>query len=298
MPIDDSLEPRPLLVNMKTGGKPQHDFINALDSVKVTMLNCPSDKELMDYIPEFASGTWCDYPKMDFTEKERAKVIDDLFAGYILPTALETIKITFLVEGLDMVDVTHLIRHRTLSFSAQATADRDMRWDDILVKPSIEKSKYFDRFSKLMDDSKELYCDIMDDPDMPIMDARTFMPKCTSNYYYVSGDMKAIIAFVGQRKDETIEPETMNIFAIRLWTEVVKRFPQLKTKIDLRSPDHFAIETSKANRSSDFYRPEPKNDTYPYRLDWFMRQKMRREMIGGEQYIELRDELLKRFDAI
>lgn len=299
MPINNDLPKHPLLVNLKTGQKPITNYFHGLDAVNVRMLDCPSDDDLMKYIPEFASGTWQDYPKNDFTDEERAKVIDDLFAGYILPTALETIKMTFIVEGIDLVDVCHLIRHRTLSFSAQGTGDRDLRHDDVLVKPSILYDKeYFDRFTKLMEDAKSLYADITDDPDMPILDARTFMPRCTSNYYYVSGDLKAIMAFVGQRKDESIEPESVNIFAIKLWTEVVRRFPQLKTKIDLRSPDYFAIETSKGGRSSNFYKPEPKNDIYEYRLDWFMRQKSRQEMKSGHDYIMIRDNLLEEFDAL
>lgn len=299
MPINNDLPKHPLLVNLKNGEVPETNYLNNLEAVNVRMLDCPTDKDLMAYIPEFASGTWEDTPKTDFTDKERSQVIDDLFAGYILPTALETIKMTFIIEGIDLVDVCHLIRHRTLSFSAQGTGDRDLRHDDVLVKPSILADKeYFERFTKIMELSKELYADITDDPDMPILDARTLMPRCTSNYYYVSGDLKAIMAFVGQRKDESIEPETMNIFAIKLWTEVVKRFPQLYHKIDLRAPDYFAIETSKGGRSSNFYKPEPKNDIYEYRLDWFMRDKMRQEMKGGQDYIKLRDKLLKEFDAL
>lgn len=298
MPINDKLPKHPLLVNLKTGEKPKTKYKNALEQIKVTILDAPSLQDLENYIPEFASGTWCDEPKKEFSLINRKMVVNDLFNGYILPTALETIKITFLVEGLDLVDVCHLIRHRSLSFSAQGTGDRDMRHDDILVKPSIANSKYYDRFKKLMEDAKELYAEITDDQDMPILDARTFMPRCTSNYYYVSGDLKSIMAFVKQRKDESIEPETMNIFAIKLWIEICKLYPLLKDKISLRSPDYFAIETSTAGRSSNFYRPEPKNDIYEYRLDWFMRQKMRQEMIGGEEYIKLRDSLLKEFYSI
>lgn len=299
MPVNNDLEERPLLVNLKIGEKPTTRFIHGLDAVKVRMLDCPTNKDLMDYIPEFASGTWEDKSKTDFTDEERQQVVNDMFDGYILPTALETIKMTFIIEGIDLVDVCHLIRHRTLSFSAQGTGDRDMRHDDVLMKPSFcGNEKYENRFKKLMHDAKELYADVTDDPDMPILDARTFMPRCTSNYYYVSGDMKAIIAFVGQRKDESIEPETMNIFAILLWTEVVKRFPHLKTKIDLRSPDTFAIHTSIGGRSSNFYKPEPKNDIYEYRTDWFMRQNMRQEMSGGQDYILMRDNLLEEFDRL
>ena len=299
MPTNNNLEKRPLLVNLKIGEKPKTKFVHSLEAINVTMLDCPTDKDLMKYIPEFASGTWEDKPKTNFTDEEREQVVKDLFKGYILPTALETIKMTFLIEGLDLVDVCHLIRHRSLSFSAQGTGDRDMRHDDILVKPSfLGNEKYAKRFEKLMKDAKDLYSDVTDDPTMPILDARTFMPRCTANYYYVSGDIKSIIAFVKQRKDESIEPETMNLFAIKLWIEVVKRFPQLKNHIDLASKDDFAIHTSIGGRSSNFYKPEPKNDVYEYRADWFMRQKMRQEMQGGQDYIQIRDMLLKEFDKI
>jgi len=298
MPINDDMPEHPFLVKLKTGQKPTTKFVNNLDAIDVRMIDCPTEEDLEKYIPEFSSGTWEDKTKTDFTDQERKDVVKDLFEGYILPTALETIKMTFVIEGLDLVDVCHIIRHRTLSFSAQGTGDRDLRHDDMLIKPSILNSKHHGKYTQLMLDAKELYADIMDDEDMPILDARTIMPRCSSNYYYVSGDLKAIMAFVAQRKDESIEPETMNIVSIRLWTEVVKRFPALKGKIDLRSPDLFAIETSKGGRSSNFYRPEPKNDIYEYRLDWFMRQKMRQDMIGGDHYIKLRDKLLSEFDNL
>ena len=299
MPHNENLEKRPLLVNLKTGEPTKTNYVNNLHAVGVTMLDIPHVNDLMSYIPEFASGTWEDQPKNEFSSEERMQAVKDLFDGYILPTALETIKVTFLIEGIDLVDVCHLIRHRTLSFSAQGTGDRDLREDNVLVKPSIlHNPKYFDRYKEIMELSKQLYADITDDKDMPILDARTLMPRCTSNYYYVSGDMKAIMAFVRQRKDESIEPETMNIFAIKLWTEVVKVYPFLKNKIDMRSPDMFAIETSKGGRSSNFYKPEPKNDIYEYRTDWFMREKMRQEMVGGNDYIELRDKLLAEFDEL
>ena len=145
MPHDESIKADPLLVNLKIGEKPKTKFINALDAVNVSILDAPSIEDLMKYIARFASGTWEDKPKTEFTEDEQYKAIEDLFDGYILPTALETIKVTFLVEGLDLVDVCHLIRHRTLSFSAQGTGDRDMRHDDILVKPSfLSNEKYAD----------------------------------------------------------------------------------------------------------------------------------------------------------
>lgn len=298
MPVNNKLPDHPLLVNLKTGEKPKTKFINNLDAVDVKLINCPDVYELMSYIPEFTSGTWEDKPKTDFAVEEREKAIVDLFDGYLLPTALETIKITFIVKGIDLADVCHLIRHRTMSFSASGTGDRDMRHDDVLIKPSIIGSEYEERYKKLLEDSKQLYSDVMDDPDMPILDARTFMPRCTDNYYYVSTDMKGIFSFIKQRKDESIEPESMNVFALKLWLEVCKKFPMLKNHIDLSSPDYFAVETSIGGRSSNFYRPEPKNDFYEYKLSWFMRQKMRSQMNGGDQYIKIRDDILDQIEAL
>ena len=298
MPINNDMQKHPLLVNLKTGEEAKTNYINNLDAINVRILNAPNRNELMSYIPEFTSGTWEDHPKTDFSKEEREKVIKDLFDGYLLPTALETIKITFIIEGIDLPDVCHVIRHRTMGFSASGTGDRDSRHDDVLLKPSMIGSKYEADIKTHISALKRIYGEMMDDPEIPILDPRTILPRNTTNYYYVTADLKAIFAFVGQRKDESIEPESMNIVAMKLWLAICKLYPELKGKIDLRGTDKFAVETSKGGRSSNFYRPEPKNDVYDYRLDWFMRQNMRSEMRGGKEYIYIRDKILKELDEI
>ena len=298
MPIDNNLEDHPLLVNLKTGEKATTEYINSLDAINIRIINAPTISNLENYIPEFASGTWEDDPVRIFSNENRKQCVNDLFDGYILPTALETIKITFIIENIDLPDVCHLIRHRLMGFSASGTGDRDSRHDKVLLKPSMINSKYEERIKKHIDGLKSLYAEMIDDPEIPILDPRTILPRNTNNYYYVTADLKAIFAFVGQRKDESIEPETMNIFAMKLWLEICKLYPKLKGKIDLRGPDNFAIQTSIGGRSSNFYRPEPKNDIYKYKLNWFMRQNMRSEMRNGNQYITLRDSILKEIDEL
>lgn len=298
MPIDNKLPDHPFLVNLKTGQEATTIYKNGLDSINVRILDVPSLEQLANYIPEFTSGTWEDYPVNYFSTEEREKAVSDLFEGYLLPTALETVKITFIVEGIDLPDVCHIIRHRTMGFSASGTGDRDSRNDDVLLKPSMIGSKYEERIKSAIGELKQLYAEMMDDETIPVLDPRTILPRNTTNYYYVTADLKAIFAFIGQRKDESIEPETMNIVALKLWLEICKIYPMLKKKIDITGPDHFAIKTSIGGRSSNFYRPEPKNDIYPYKLNWFMRQKMRQEMRGGEQYIKLRDSILKELEEV
>ena len=145
MPINDELEDRPFLINFKTGEKPKTEYVNGLESINVRILNAPSTLDLENYIAEFCSGTWQDIPKRDFTSKEKKQAVKDLFDGYLLPTALETIKITFIIEGMDIADVMHLIRHRLMGFSASGSGDRDMRNDRIILKPSMIGSKYEER---------------------------------------------------------------------------------------------------------------------------------------------------------
>ena len=298
MPINNNLPKHPLLVNLKTGEKANPKFVNNLEMIDVKLLSIPSQNDLMSYIPSFASGTWCDEPKHDFSKEEREKVLKDLFNGYILPTALETIKITFIIEGMDLVDVAHLIRHRTMGFSASGTGDRDCRNDNVLLKPSIIGSKYEEKIKKHISGLMKIYGEMYDDPDIPVLDPRTILPRNTSNYYYVTADLKAIMHFIGQRKDESIEPETMNVIAIKLWLEICKIYPMLKYKFDFNGVDRFAVETSKGGRSSNFYIPEPKNDVYEYREDWFMKNKMRQEMRNGDQYLAIKEKLLLELESI
>jgi len=173
MPINNNLPKHPLLVNLKTGEKANPKFVNNLEMINVKILAIPSENDLMSYVPSFSSGTWCDNPKHDFTKGEREQVLRDLFAGYILPTALETIKVTFIIEGMDLVDVCHVIRHRTMGFSASGTGDRDCRHDNVLLKPSIIGSKYEEKIKKHISGLMQIYGEMYDDKDIPMI--KTFL---------------------------------------------------------------------------------------------------------------------------
>jgi len=296
MPVNNNLDARNSLINMKTGEKHRTKFVNSLEAVNVTLLNAPTLKQLEDYIPQFTSGTWSDTPTTEFGDIN--EIMNELFDRRLIPSALRTIQLTFLIEGMDLIDVTHLIRHKNLEFSSQCTGDRDMRFDDVLIKPSIVESKYEMRYNDICKKAKELYAEMMDDEDIPILDPRTILPRCMPNYYYVSGNLQDILGFIKQRKDEAIDQETMNIIALRMFLEVCKVYPQLKDAIDFNEPDYFAIETSKSGRSSNYYVPEEKNDIYEYRKDWFIRQKRRSEMNNGNEYLDLKEKLLKELKDI
>ena len=185
-----------------------------------------------------------------------------------------------------------------MSFSASGTADRDMRFDNVLVKPSIQKSKYYDRYKKIVEDSMQLYSEMMDDEDMPILDPRTILPRCTSNYYYFRVNLKDAMNFIRQRKDEQIEPESINIFALKMWLSILEVYPSLKGKVEIDGPDHFYKSTATSGRSSNFYPPSKKNDTFEWKKSWFMKNDLRENMIAGNQYIKIRNKLLQKIHNI
>ena len=297
MPIDNTLEDRPFLIDFHKGEKSKTEFKNSFNAVNVKILHAPSIEDLKEYLPEFSSGTWETRPKTDFTDKEREQVLKDLFSGFILPTAYESIKITYLIDGIDISSVCHLIRHRLQGYSAKGTGDVDGRHEAFLLHPSIIGSKYEERLKKIVEDSKQLYGEMLDDETISILAPRSILPRGTENYYYVATDLKTLIAFVKQRKDESIEQEEMNVFALKLWLEICKLYPMIKNMIDFNEPDHFAIKTSIGNRSSNFYLPEEKNDIYDYKESWFCRGK-RSEMRNGDQYIKLRDSILKEIEEL
>jgi len=274
-------------VKLKWNQQPETNFVNHLSAIKVTMQSCPSWSQLLSYIPEFTLATWEDRPGAEYTMEEREESVIQAFEGKLLPTALETINLTFRIDGLDLIDVTHLIRHRVFSFSAQCTADRDMRMDDVLVKPSImESSKFLERYLKLHKEAKQLYADMVDSQEVSIFDARTVLPRSFSNFYYVKGNIKDIIQFIRTRKDEAIQPESDNVVAIRLYQQLIIHYPKLKDilNMDFGGPDNFFIKTAKEGHNSKCYLPKPNNDVFEYNPEEYIYQKRRQDFPGAHIY--------------
>jgi thymidylate synthase (FAD) len=273
------------------------NFKNQLNAIKVTIIDAPTVPQLRHLLPAFMLNSWTESPKFDgFTDEEIQKCFKELFAGEILPTGMETIGITWCVEGLDLVDVTHLIRHRMFSFSAQCS-DRDLRDLDVMVKPSIANSEFMQRYTDIVYAQHQLYMDMMDSGDICTFDARTVLPISKSHFYNVRCCIKDLIAFVNQRADEQIQTQVDNIVALKLWLEVLKLYPFLKTAFNPRQQSAYYIKQCKAGKTTIFP-PNANNDVFLWPSNQFFHGKHRDEFIGGHVYLNIRDELLAQIDAI
>jgi hypothetical protein len=299
MPINNDLPDIKLPVKLKTGENPETLFYEQLAKIKVTLVAAPTISELLSYIPEFGTATWRDDPDYEFMEADRKAVVHDLFDGKILPTALETIGLVFKIEGMDIIDTTHLIRHRAFSFSAQCSADRDLRHDPAVVKPGIMvNDKFYSRYKTITRAAKQLYADMVDSGDVSILDARTILPRNLATFYFARGCIKDIMAYIRQRLDEQIQPTSDNVIAMSMLLELVRHYPMLVRKFEVGGPDPWYIKTVPTGRGSNIYMPKLKNDTFEYKPSWFLYQKRREDFPGNEVYEEIKREIVAKLKNI
>jgi thymidylate synthase (FAD) len=273
-------------------------FKSQLENIEVKIFSAPTIEQFRKTISVFMMNTWNDKLNYDIQDEEAITTcIKELFAGNILPTGMETIGICWGVSGLDMIDTTHLIRHRLFSFSAQAHGDRDMRNDSVMVKESIYHSSYFDRYANIIKQAHQLYMDMMDSDEINCLDARTIMPRCFEHFYTVKCCIKDLISYCIMRGDEQIQTQVDNVVAMKLWLEILKLYPFLKGVVDFRKPDAFYIKQCKEGKTNIFP-PNDKNNFFTWDKSQFYQPMHRDDYTGGDIYKAIREDLLRQMDFI
>jgi hypothetical protein len=274
------------------------EFVNQLENIDVQIVHAPTIPEFRKTISVFLMNTWNDKIEWDFPEDAISQTIDELFRYELLPTAMETINITWSVNGMDMVDTTHLIRHRLFSFAAQVHGDRDMRDDRVVVKPGIMANKdFYDRYQQITELARGLYVDMLDSGLVHGLDARTVMPRNFEHFYMVRCTIKDLIGYCIMRGDEQIQTTVDNIIAMKLWLEILKKYPFLKGLVDFRKPDQF-YQRQSAKGKTNIFPPNAKNDNFDWCEEQFYHPIGRDEFAGGDVYLKIREDLLNQIDAI
>ena len=283
MPVNNSLPKCGFPMKVRFNEAPKTEFKNNLDSIKVTLLDHPDVESIINYIPMFLEATWNDspYDATKLSGEEKIKLIRDCIKGKALPTALETMQFTFLIEGISLQEVTHILRTRTASFSADCSADKWWTNKAALVPNSIQNSdEFYERYIRIVEDSKKLYCDIIDSKECSIMDARYILPRCLETYYYMSMDLKNLIAFLHQRFDRQIQPETDNVLAYHMYKELIDKCPIFVGIVDIDEVPRHWVNTTRSGKCTNLYFPEKNADVVEYNEEDFMYKKKRYEMNG------------------
>jgi thymidylate synthase (FAD) len=202
--------------------------------VKVTCLQAPTpDYKKLVYM--MVKATWIDKPiTVDELLKTPDHVIDQVFMqvlkGEALPNSMEALVFTFLIEGIPLPEVTHLLRHRMFfSIHAQCTADRDLRDDSFIIPPSIEQNpKFLAEYRRLTKEANILYEAMVDSKKVSYLDARYILPRNNRYFYYVSMNLKDAIAFIKQRRCTMIQPYIDNQMARQIYAIITQKIPELK----------------------------------------------------------------------
>ena len=291
MPVNDKLQKVELPMVLKFSKKPKTVFHNNLDALKVELVDAPTRQQAWNVAWHYVKATWADRPDIfpsQATAAELSKNLEDVFGGRTLPAPMECLGFTFRLSGMSFQEVTHILRHRTGTFAAQCTGDRDLRDDDAVIPEPVENSpEFLARWTKLVEDAKQLYADMTDSKVVSMMDARLILPKCMTSFYYMRMPLKDLIGFIYQRIDSQIQPAADGLLAGRMAVEVAKVIPEFTSVIDFDKPDMHYIKTFRVkegdkwvSRGTNLYWPIPKNDKFDFHPNDSIYQCTREELNG------------------
>lgn len=302
MPKNNNLKPVELPMVKRFGEKPKTEFKNNLDAIKVTLMEAPTMDDLKRYLPAFANATWAELPTDydNISDEEKIALIREVFLGKTLPTALETINLNFRIEGISLQEVTHIIRYRQASFSADCSGDKWWTNKAALVPNSIQNSNgsgdevfygtgeifagddFYGRYKQIVEMSKQLYCDMIDSKKVSIMDARYILPRCLETFYYMRISLKDALHFIKQRIDKQIQPETDNVIAYQMYCEILRQYPVANGIVDIHAPSWFYINTARTGKATNLYFPDADSDKFEWNENDFIYQCYRNEMNGTD----------------
>ena len=241
------------------------EYVNDLANIKVTLLNYTPYKILERYIPELVTATWnenIEEFRKTLLPKDKDEIMKLCFDGKLIPTALKSIPVTILIEGITTHDVTHLLRHSGLQFAADCTGDKYIVDRPIIIPSFLNDCprEYVERYVNIMKDSYKLYDDICNNlgSKVHIQDARLVLPRTMETFYYVTGSLFDFLNFLRQRIDMQVQPKSDNILALKIYKELKKVYP---INIDLNARNNFYCNESEHELSSKWYSPLPQNET-------------------------------------
>lgn len=286
MPKNNNLEPVKLPMDLKFNKPPKTEFKDNLTSIRVDLLEGPTLQKLLNWIPEFIDATWSENPTRKLSKKELEKYIIEFFKGLCLPGARETVNLVFRIRGISLQEVTHILRHRHATFSADCSGDKWWSEKDCLVPEAIRNSpEIYERYKKIVEESKQLYCDMIDSKMISIMDARTILTRNLETFYYMRIDLGNLIAFINQRKDVQIQPQTDNVLAYEFTRILCNLYGEYtRYLVDFSNPSPFYQKMARTGRATNLYIPEPEVDNFEWNENDFIYQKRREELNGENPY--------------
>lgn len=234
------------------------DYYDSEYNILLTLIDWPR-QGFRERCVEMMKATWADKPfEADkLSEHELSLEFMKILKFKVLPNSLEHINFQFRVDGLTLIEVTHLLRHRQLhAIHAQCSADRFLHDDSVFIPSSINNSRFAERYKELTEDCKKLYADMVDSKEVSILDARYILTRNHRYFYYFGCDLKTAIQFIHQRKCTAIQPELDNVMAHQMLELITHTIPELRHVVSLKCDKRCVFVNSDSIDSSRVYYPD------------------------------------------
>jgi len=294
MPQNNDLSPVVFPMELRFDEAPTTEFKNDLEAINVVLLDYPEPERARRMVYQFINATWEDEPGLhnpdDVPPWKWFEALEMALNFKALPTVMETLDFTFRIEGIDLQAVTHLIRHRTFSFSAQCTGDRWQSHSAAVVPGPVQNSpELYERWKRHVEEAKQLYCDMIDTRKISIMDARTILPRAIETHYYARCNLKDMLNFLRQRFDKQIQPTTDNVIAYQMFLAVARIFPEITTCINPHAASRHYIATARTGKATNLYWPDEDSDKYEWNAADYIYQCYRDEVNGTDPVLGRRE---------
>lgn len=288
MPKNNELTPATLPMPLRFNEKPTTEFINNLDAMEVTLLNYPTVDQLIEEIIPFTNATWNDDPiavRDSMSMKEKIQNVYDAFHFKYLPQSLETVNLTFLIKGIDLQTVTHILRNRVgFTFSAECSGDKWWTHKRSLVPNAVQQSDdFYKRWQEITIAAKQLYCDMIDSKQISIMDARHILPRNLETYYLMHVNFLSLLNFLKQRIDKQIQPEEDNVLAYKLLLATIEKVPFAINSINIHAPAMHYVKMARTGKATNLYFPDKDSDIFDWNENDFIYQARRDELNGTNE---------------
>lgn len=285
MPKNNILPPASLPMPLRFGEAPTTEFVNNLDAMDIQLLSWPNMYQLVSEIIPFTNATWNDDPILvrdQMSQEQQQQVIYDAFHFKYLPQALETVNLTFLIKGIDLQTVTHILRNRVgFTFSAECSGDKWWTHKRSLVPNAIEQSdEFYERYKKITEECKKLYCDMIDSKKISIMDARHILPRNLETYYLMHVNFLSLMNFLRQRIDKQIQPEEDNVLAYKLYLALIEKVPYAINSLNLHAPAMHYVKMARTGKATNLYFPDKDSDIFDWNENDFIYHCTRDQMNG------------------
>ena len=177
--------------------------------------------QVIDYNRDLARHTWNCYRMTwnnlqnvayDVNNNKVKECIDNVIKMKALPMPREQAIITFRINNISRVCLAQLTRQRKACFNVESQMPRPIK-HNVIIPLNVVKSKYYERAKKLVEDSQNLYDDLIKDG-MPPQDARymTMHGQTTSLVYVV--DINTFVSSFGFRCENNLSDEINLVYRL------------------------------------------------------------------------------------